>query len=313
MKRPRALSMLCLVALLVIILGIVYGFGSEHNNRLSVAVAESDIEAIVKAVGGDQVDTFSLIRECILKSNLQVEPDVLDRLARADVVVWSGFLRESAAINAGLDRVRTASNRAAPPEWIDVSKGAARVDLPTTTCYGDNDYELVSGDPFFWLNPQNGSVIAQNIAYGLSELKPDKRAYFLANADKFATALDSDINRWKEQLSPLSELRVFTTLCGWQNFSSLGGPHFIVCNETPGVLPKPDNLVEQLKRVKTNLVLVDPNTSLDYVKAFREETGFTVIEVPSSIDKIPGAQTYSELFENMIQALLKGAKESARS
>ena len=64
-------------------------------------------------------------------------------------------------------------------------------------------------------------------------------------------------------------------------------------------------------RVKTDLVLVDPNTSLDYVKAFREESGFTVIEVPSSIEKIPGAQTYSALFENMIRALLKGAQEKA--
>jgi hypothetical protein len=61
--------------------------------------------------------------------------------------------------------------------------------------------------------------------------------------------------------------------------------------------------------MKTDLVLVDPNTSLDYVKAFREEIGLTVIEVPSSIDKIPGAQTYSALFENMVQALLKGVKE----
>ena len=106
---------------------------------------------------------------------------------------------------------------------------------------------------------------------------------------------------------------MFTTLCGWQNFSNLGGPHFIVCSESPGVLPKPGNLVAQLKRMKTDVVLVDPNTSLEYVKAFREESGLTVIEVPSSIDKIPGAQSYSELFENMVQALLKGAKESSRS
>jgi hypothetical protein len=32
---------------------------------------------------------------------------------------------------------------------------------------------------------------------------------------------------------------------------------------------------------------------------------------PASIEKIPGAQTYNALFENMVQALLKGAKEKA--
>ena len=127
-------------------------------------------------------------------------------------------------------------------------------------------------------------------------------------ADAFARTLDSDIGRWKKQLSALSGLRVFATLCGWQNFSRLGGPHFIVCNETPGSLPTPGHLLEQLRRMKADVVIVDPKTSFQYVKAFREEPGLTVIEVPSSIGEIPGAQSYSALFENMIQALLKSVK-----
>ena len=152
------------MATIAISLGIVNKSVSEESGRLSVAVAESDIEAIVRVFGGDQVDTFSVFKGCILRSGLQVESDVIDRMAGADAVVWSGFLKESAAINAGLDQIPPGSKKAGTPAWIDVSKGAARVDLPTTSCYSDNDYELVSGDPFFWLNPTNGSVIAQNIA-----------------------------------------------------------------------------------------------------------------------------------------------------
>ena len=60
--------------------------------------------------------------------------------------------------------------------------------------------------------------------------------------------------------------------------------------------------------MKADVVIVDPKTSFQYVKAFREEPGLTVIEVPSSIGEIPGAQSYSALFENMIQALLKSVK-----
>ena len=74
---------------------------------------------------------------------------------------------------------------------------------------------LVSGDPFFWLNPQNGAVIARNIANGLGNLRPERRPYFLANADAFTKALNEDINRWKHQLSGLVNLRVFSTQCGW--------------------------------------------------------------------------------------------------
>lgn len=310
MANAKALSLLCLTAMLAAGPGIVPAAVSSDHGRLSVAVAEPDIEAIVIAVGGNQVDTFSLFKECVLKNSLQVESDAVKRLAKADAVVWTGFLKESAAINAGMNKTHAESpGGSGAPAWIDVSKGAARVNIPTTTCFGYIDAGVVPGDPFFWLNPKNGSVIAHNVAKGLANLRPEYREYFLANASAFSRALDLDIGRWKQQLSPLAGLRVFATLCGWQNFSRLGGPRFVVYKETHGSLPKPSILIEQLKRMKTEIVLVDPNTSSEYERAFREEPGFAVADVPSSIEKIPGAKTYSALFENLIRTLLKSAQE----
>jgi len=289
--------------------GITFAAMPPEGERLSVAVTEPDIEAIVIAVGGNQVDTFSLFKGCILRENLMVEPVVKTRLTEADAVVWTGFLNESAAITASLDqRTAMSKGRTGVARWIDVSKGAVRANIPASPCFGIVDAKSTSGDPFFWLNPENGSIIAHNLAESLGALRPQKRAYFRTNADAFKAALDKDIARWKEELKPLANLRVFSAQCGWQNFSKLGGPAFVVCKGTLGTLPAPKVLVDRVSQLKAQIVIVDPNTPPEYGAAFREQPGVRVIEVASSIENIPGANSYSALFENLVRALQSAAK-----
>ncbi len=303
-RNKRALQALLSLAGLLI-LG-VHSSAAEHA-RLQVAVAEPDIEAIVRAVGGDQVDTFSLFKGCILRKDLAVEPSVRERLLKADAVVWTGFFNESAAIHESIKPLDQ-KGRESRPQWIDVSRDVQRVNVPISTCFGYVEPSFMHGDPFFWLNPRNGIVIARNVAEGLGNMRPERREYFLANAQAFDAALRKDIERWRAELRPLSGLRVFTAQCGWNNFSQIGGPTFASCKQSPGVLPAPDELVRQVKALNVSVVIVDPNTPPEYGRAFREGLKAKVIEVPSSIESLTGAKSYSALFDNFIQSLQEAAK-----
>ena len=273
-----------------------------------VAVAAIDIEPIVKAVGGAQVETVSLFKGCILRKDLQVEPTSRARLAMAEAIVWTGFMNESAAISGVLRLAGSAARKGNEPKWLDVSKETVRTNLPTSSCYGYIDPAFASGDPFFWLNPENGGRIARTIAKGLGELRPASRAAFMSNADTFQKALAKDIQRWKAALKPMHGMRVFTAQCGWQNFSSMGGPEFVVCKGTPGELPSPQTLLRHIEQMKPDLILVDPNTPVEYTEAFRERFNLKVIEVSSSIETIRGASSYSALFDNLIKTLQNHTK-----
>lgn len=287
---------------------LVWGVDSLHaQQRLRVAVTESDIEAIVKAVGGDQVETFSLFRGCILRKHLMVEPAVRDRLLTAGVVVWTGFFNESAAIYESVKQA-SRTDKISRPTWIDVSRGAHRVNIPTSTCENYIEVAFMYGDPFFWLDPRNGAIIAVNVAEGLGEKCPDKKADFLENAASFRKDLEARLAGWREELKPLDGLRVFCTQCGWHNFSQLGGPTFVVCKGKPGELPTPEILVDHVNTLKVQVILVDPNTPPKYARMFRERTKARVVEVPSSIEKVPGAKSYFDLFDNMIKTLKEAAK-----
>jgi ABC-type Zn uptake system ZnuABC Zn-binding protein ZnuA len=275
-----------------------------REGQLTVAVAVTDLEPIVRAVGGSQVETVNLFKGCILRKDLQVEPPAKARLVASAAIVWTGFLNESAAISAALRASGVPS-----PKWIDVSKGATRTNLPTSTCSGYVDPAFAAGDPFFWLNPTNGGLMARTIARGLGELRPASRALFMANAEAFEQALARDIARWKVALKPVQGLRVFAAQCGWQNFSAvMGGPAFVTCKGTPDEPPSPQALLLHIRAMKTELILVDPNTPQDYIEAFREHSKLKVLEVPSSIEGIRGATTYSALFENLVKVLQGQAK-----
>lgn len=288
-----------------------FAFGAtqqEKEGRITVAVAVTDLEPIVKAVGGAQVDTVNLFKGCILRKDLQVESTSKARLAMAETIVWTGFMNESAAISDVLRTAGSAARKGGEPRWIDVSKGAVRTNQPTSTCFGSIDPAFAAGDPFFWLNPENGGLIARHIAKGLSELRPSSRALFRANAEAFQAALAKDIERWKAALKPLHGMRVFSAQCGWQNFSPMGGPQFVICKGTPGELPSPQTLLLYIKQMKADLILVDPNTPVEYTEAFREHSNLKVVEVSSSIETIRGASSYSALFENLIKTLQSHAK-----
>jgi ABC-type Zn uptake system ZnuABC Zn-binding protein ZnuA len=283
---------------------------AAEPGRISVAVTVDDVEAIAKVVGGDQVDTFTLFKGCILRKDLTVEKAVQERLLKADAVVWTGFFNESAAIH---DSVKLLDQRVeSPPLWIDVSRSVKRINVPTSSCFGYVEVSFMHGDPFFWLNPQNGAIIARNLAEGFAELRPEKKSYFLANAEAFGKAMEKDIARWRVELAPLKGLRIFSAQCGWQNFAQIGGPSFASCKSTPGQLPSPETLVDHVKRLKVQLIIVDPNTPPEYGRAFREGTGAKVIEVPSSVENLAGPnRSYSALFDRLIEVLQSVSKEQA--
>ena len=297
-------------ALAGMVLLVSTALAAAGPGRLTVAVTVDDVEAIAKVVGGDQVDTFTLFKGCILRKDLSVEKAVQDRLLKADAVAWTGFFNESAAIH---DSVKLLDQRVeSPPLWIDVSRGVKRINVPTSSCFGYVEVSFMHGDPFFWLNPQNGSLIARNLAEGFAELRPEKKGYFLANAEAFGKALEKDIARWRSELAPLKGLRIFSAQCGWQNFAQIGGPSFASCKNTPGQLPSPDTLLDHVKRMKVQLIIVDPNTPPEYGRAFREGTEAKVIEVPSSVENLAGPdRSYSAIFDHLIAALQAASKEKA--
>ena len=311
MSRTGVLQIVALVVVVVAAASIVGSTPPPEAPRLRVAVVTADLAAIVERVGGADVATTTLLKGCILRAGLEVEGAALDDLFAADAIVWSGLFHESAAIHAAVERL-PAEHRAklSRPDWIDVSHGAARVNVPTSSCEGFVEAQFMHGDPFFWLNPENGATIAHEIAVGLGRLRPERAEAYTARAEAFATEMAASIERWRAALAPLEGVKVFVAQCGWANLVRLGGPVFMTCRTTPGTLARPEVLAEQVAAQNVPIVVVDPNTPPEYAEAFRTRTRAAVVVIPSSIADLPGARTYPALFDHVVQQLLAAAAQA---
>ena len=305
MSRRGVLEVVAVTVVVAAVATLVGSAPSAAATRIRVAVVTADLAAIVHRVGGADVATTSLFKGCILRQGLEVEAVALEDLFAADAVVWSGLFHESAAIHAAVERL-PAERRAklARPHWIDASQGATRVNVPTSSCEGFVEIQFMHGDPFFWLNPENGAVIARNVAAGLGRVRPERAETYAANAEAFAAEMSANVARWRTELAPLADVKVFVAQCGWANLASLGGPVFMTCRTTPGTLARPEVLAEQVVAQGVPIVVVDPNTPAEYAETFRSRTRAAVVVIPSSIADLPGVKTYPALFDNLVQRLL---------
>lgn len=277
------------------------------EGRIPVAVVNADLAAIVQRVGGGDVATTVLFTGCVLRPVLEVEGRALAGLVSAEALVWSGLFHESAAIFHAVENLAPEQReRLRQPLWIDVSQGTVRVKVPTSSCEGFVPIQFMHGDPFFWLNPENGAVIARTIAAGLGQLRPARAAAFEANAEAFAADLAARIQGWRARLAPLAGTRIFVTQCGWANLARLG-PGFMSCRSEPGVLVRPQLLADQINSQQVPIVVVDPHTPAEYAETFRARTRARVVVIPSSIAEIPGAREYHALFDHLVERLLEAA------
>ena len=96
-----------------------------------------------------------------------------------------------------------------------------------------------------------------------------------------------------------------------QNFTELGGPNLAVYKSTPGSLPDIGNLIDPLKRIEVDVVVIDPSISSEDRNALLREASMRVVEIPSCIESIQGARTYSALLDNLIDTLRKYKEKGA--
>src|SRR5437867_1363453 len=66
------------------------------------------------------------------------------------------------------------------------------------------------GNPHYWLDPENGKIIARDIADKLSQFRPADRAAFQQRLSDFTGRLDAAEKRWLAALAPYKGTKVVT-------------------------------------------------------------------------------------------------------
>ncbi|MEO6237437.1 MAG: metal ABC transporter substrate-binding protein, partial [Vicinamibacterales bacterium] len=186
------------------------------------------------------------------------------------------------------------------------------LDMPTgaiTRAMGDVH---PSGNPHYWLDPENGGRVARSIEARLSQLDPANAAYYKQREQDFSRRLAEATKRWKTQMAPYKGLKVITYHRSWTNFADAFGLDVVGYVEPkPGIPPTPQHTLDVINAMKAQsvkIILVEPYFDTKTPKSIASNTGGQVLVMPPSVGGVPQAADYFKLFDTDIAMLLDAIK-----
>ena len=282
---------------------------------LRVVTTTEDLASLVREVGGDRVTVDSIARGYQDPHFVEAKPSFILKLNRAELLVVVGRELEIGWLPPLIQQSRNARIQPAGAAYLDASEGARILDVPTgqvTRAMGDVHPQ---GNPHYWLDPGNGRRIAQAIQRKLTALRPADAGYFAARYADFDTRLGAAEKRWDAAMAPYKGTKVVTYHHSWSNLVDRFGLDVIGFVEPrPGIPPSPAHtfaLMQEMKRARVKVLLVEPYFDLKTPNSIARETGAKVVVLPPSTGGVPQAGDYLALFDHIV-SLLSGALAGAR-
>ena len=284
------------------------------QGRLNVITTTEDLASIAREVGGDRIDVEAIARGYQDPHFVEAKPSFILRLQRADLLVVVGRDLEIGWLPPLVQQSRNSKIQIGADGYVDASLRARILDIPQgqiTRAMGDV-HPL--GNPHYWLDPDNGKVIARAIFEKLAQRRPGDRVFFEQRLNDFNGRIDAAEKRWLAMMAPYKGVKVATYHRSFSNFADRFGLDVMGYVEPrPGIPPSPQHtldLITEMKRQNVKLVLVEPYFDLKTPNAIGRDTGAQVLVMLPSVGGVKEAGDYLKLFDYDINLLINALKKA---
>jgi zinc/manganese transport system substrate-binding protein len=297
MKRFLAVPLAMLVA----------AFAASASAAVKVVTSLQDFASIADAIGGKRVETFALAKGYQDPHFVEPKPSFVLKLSKADLLVVAGLELEVGYLPPLIDQSRNDRIRPGAAGYLDASNGCDILEKPTGTVTRAMGDVHPFGNPHYWLDPDNGRVIARAIAAKLTELDPSAAAEYKANLAAFDAKLAEGEKRWDAALGPYAGTALVTYHNSWPNFLKrfkLTAAGYI--EPKPGIPPSPAHTVDLINMMiekKIPVILMEPYFDQKTPKSVADKTGATLVTFIPSVGGVPDAKDYVGLFDYDVKLL----------
>ena len=260
--------------------------GQTEGDELTVVATTYPVylfaQAVTDGVEGVTVERLNTGEtSCLHDYTLSVNDMKL--LERADVIALSG---------AGLEDFMEDALAASDAAVIDCSQG---VELLENLSHHHDDHDHSHDghdhghfDPHYWLDPDNGIIMAENLAAGLTALDSDNQTAYANNAARIAELLPRGAYDCHRQLDGLGSPKLITFHDGFRYFAHAFEMELLESiEEEAGSEASAKEIVEITALVKEHGlpgVFTEVNGSEATAKAISRETGCQVAQLSLLMD-----------------------------
>jgi zinc/manganese transport system substrate-binding protein len=305
MKQAVGLAVLCI--------GMLGATPRGAHAAMNVVTTTEDLASIVREIGGDRVNVQAIARGYQDPHFVEAKPSYIILLHKADLLVVVGLDLEAAWLPPLITQSRNARIQLGAAGYLDASTTARIVDMPTgqiTRAMGDVHPR---GNPHYWLDPGNGRRIAKAVQNKLTSLGAGEAEYFAQRYADFDRRLAEGEKQWQAAMAPYKGLQVVTYHRSWTNFAEVFHLDVVGYVEPrPGIPPSPAHtltLIQDMRRRKVKLILVEPYFDLTTPNAIARETGAMVLVMPPSVGGVKEVQSYIQLFDYNINLLVSAIQK----
>ncbi|MGA7305242.1 MAG: metal ABC transporter substrate-binding protein [Rhodothermales bacterium] len=295
---------------LVLSSGIVVG-----QSRLDVVTTLPDLADITKTIGGDAVSVTSIATGYQNPHFVDPKPSQILKLTRADMFVTVGLDLEIGWVPPLLNSARNPDIMKGGQGYVDASIGINLLQVPSSVSREQGDIH-VYGNPHYWLDPDNGRIIAKNIADALTRLRPTQAGMFAANLESFNEELDRRMVDWKRQLLPFKNTEVIAYHNQWPYFEEAFGLKIAEFLEPkPGIPPTPSQLAKIIRLMTTrkiHVIIISPYYQRDSADLVARKVGGEVVELGTSVGAFPEIKSYFDLFDYNVSTITKVLAQSSQ-
>lgn len=298
-----------------ILFGLILFLAQSGEARtLRVITTTPDLSSIAGEVGGDRITVSSLVKGTQDPHFIEPRPSMVARLRDADLFivvgmeidVWAFSLIDAAKNHRIIPGSSGYLNASARIEKLEVPAAGVRIDA-------SRGHIHPAGNPHYWLDPKNGSLIAETIVNRLAELSPDDREYFKANLATFKQKTEKLVEEVKRRLAPFGPIQIITYHKSWPYFARRFDLKVVGQLEPlPGIAPSPKHLsrvVGLVKEENVSLILQENFYSRRPADFVAGRTGIPVVVVPNSVGASPEAKDYFSLFRVIVSQMVEALKK----
>ena len=303
------------LALLTVLIWAASSSRSFAAHQLRVVATIPELVDITQRVGADLVKVDGLARGTEDIHQVVMKPSFVTKLNKADAVVYLGLSVEHAFLPGLLDVARNPKMRQDPVSQgctgegcIDCSEGLTVMEKPSSLSRAEGEIHP-QGNPHYNVDPEDGVLIAKNIAAGLSRIDPEHAADYQKNLKAYLAELEPRIAEWKRMTAPLKGLKAVSfhkDVCYLGRFTGLD---FVDTLELkPGVAPTPTHLealVKEMKEKNIKLIVREQQYDAKICEWLSEQTGAKIAVIGTMANAFRGTETFKKFSERNIKAILE--------
>lgn len=275
--------------------------------KLNIAATTTDIEALVRAVAGNQVDVFAVAKGTQDPHQIEAKPSFMVKFHNADLVISHGLELESAWLEPLIQGSRNSKIHSGTKGFLELAKDLDPIEVAhgaVSRAEGDVHPE---GNPHFQLDPIRLGSAAILIADRLGELDTSHRVEFQDRAKKFQSMMVEKTKDWQKRIEKSGVKEIVTYHKGFSYFCNR---FQLKCSlqlePKPGIPPTASHLLELIDAMRTKKI-----TTVFIENYFDGSVGdkikqsipsAKVQQVPVSVQGMPGIQTNDALMEYLVHA-----------